>query len=84
MTIRPRSVATLAAALALVAIAPRPAEAEGPHVLFVASASTPFSARVRAEIEAMGFEVLNADDLAEGSACWAVFKASDVLIAVNG
>jgi molybdate transport system regulatory protein len=27
---------------------------------------------------------LNDLDLAEGSACWAVFKASDVLIAVNG
>jgi hypothetical protein len=55
---RRRVRATLAAALvALAALFPRPARADGPRILFVASASTPFSARVRAEIEAMGFEI---------------------------
>jgi hypothetical protein len=64
-----RSLRRAAAALvALAALLPRPARAEGPRVLFVAPAPTPFSARVRAEIEAMGFEVELASELAvEGS-----------------
>jgi hypothetical protein len=64
-----------AAAFALAALAPGRACAGGRRVLFVASASTPFSARVRAEIEAMGFEIVPAADLAEGSKAGAVAAA---------
>lgn len=42
---------------ALAALLPRAAHAEGPKVLFVAAEPTAFGARVRAEIEAMGFEI---------------------------
>ncbi|HEX2671389.1 MAG TPA: hypothetical protein VHM25_10985 [Polyangiaceae bacterium] len=37
--------------------------AESIEVLFVAKEATPFSARVRAEIEAMGFELVSSDQL---------------------
>ena len=58
------------AATVLVACAwlPAAARAEGPRVLFVATAPTPFSARVRAEIEAMGFSIEPSDALGGGGA----------------
>jgi len=40
---------------------PSAGRAEGIEILFVAKAATPFSARVRAEIEAMGFELVSSD-----------------------
>lgn len=78
MTIRARrwpAAALLAVSVALgVAMAPE-ARAEGGRVLFVASSSTPFSARVRAEIEAMGFEVEPAATLAEDEATTSIAAA---------
>jgi hypothetical protein len=64
MTLHGRA-ALLAASIAVVAAAPRGAAAAGRKVVFVAASPTPFSARVRAEIEAMGFEVEAAADLSE-------------------
>lgn len=55
--------AMAAAVLALVALRPAPARAEGRTLLFVAPAPSPFSARVRAEIAAMGFEIEESADL---------------------
>ncbi len=78
MTVRARTTTATAAAIAvaaLVALWPARAGAEGQRVLFVASASTPFSARVRAEIEAMGFEIEPAAELAEGDSTAAVAAA---------
>jgi hypothetical protein len=46
-----------AASIALGGLWPGRASAEGPTVVVVAAAPTPFSARVRAEIEAMGFAI---------------------------
>lgn len=43
----------------------RPAYADGAQILFVAREETSFSARVRAELEAMGFELIAADELDE-------------------
>jgi hypothetical protein len=55
-------------ALAACAWLPGEARAEGPRVLFIAPGATPFSTRVRAEIEGMGFSVeLAAVLLAEGT-----------------
>ena len=42
-----------------------PARADGIKVLFIAKEATPFSARVRAEVEAMGFELVSSDPLDE-------------------
>jgi hypothetical protein len=58
----------VAAGMAVVAWAPGGALAEGRRVLFVTGAPSPFSARVRAEIEAMGFEIVPAAILAEDGA----------------
>lgn len=55
--------AMAAAALALLALRAGEARAEGRTVLFVAPAPSPFSARVRAEIAAMGFDVEESADL---------------------
>jgi hypothetical protein len=54
----------VAAVLAL-SSAPCEAAAEGHRVLFVAASTTPFSERVRAEIEAQGFELEAASAVAE-------------------
>jgi hypothetical protein len=55
---RPPRWAALGACLAaLAALLPGAARADGPKVLFVAPEPTAFSARVRAEIEAMGFDI---------------------------
>lgn len=70
MTIPGRRAFRAAVAVSIVALAalvPRAAHAEGPRVLFVASTPTPFSARVRAEIEAMGFEIAQGTELVEES-----------------
>jgi hypothetical protein len=58
----------LAVAVALSAGAPCGALAEGRRVLFVTGPPSPFSARVRAEIEAMGFEIVPAAILADNGA----------------
>jgi len=49
--------AVAAAVLCACACGAPEARADGPRILFVAPTATPFSARVRAEIEAMGFTV---------------------------
>jgi hypothetical protein len=48
-------------ALLACALVPSVARADDPRILFVARDATPFSARVRAEIEAMGFTLEPAD-----------------------
>ncbi len=57
------SVIAAAAFVVIAALSPRRARADGPRVLFVVAEPTPFSARVRAEIEAMGFEIEPGSDV---------------------
>jgi hypothetical protein len=61
--------------MVIFACLPGEARAEGPRVLFVAPVTTPFSARVRAEIEAMGFTVEPAEALDVGAPPSAVAAA---------
>ncbi|APR87756.1 hypothetical protein A7982_13105 [Minicystis rosea] len=73
MTMRARFLGAIAM-ITLVAIA-RDAAAEGRRVLFVAPETTPFAARVRAEIEAMGFDIDPAPILVEDGTTTAVAAA---------
>jgi hypothetical protein len=71
----PRALGWAAVVAIAIVASPRAARAESPRVLFVASAPTAFSERVRAEIEAMGFVIELASGIAERGTTTAVAAA---------
>jgi hypothetical protein len=74
MSLRGLVTATALSLLSAVVTFTSPSHASEKKVLFVADASSPFSARVRAEIEAMGFVVEQATSLEQGTSAVAAAR----------